>query len=188
MNTFETMRNRKSVRTYQEKAVETEKIKAVVEAGNMAAATQMAGKVYFNVISNPEVLSQIAEGAKAVMQNSGMEMLVKLASNPAYNPIYKAPVAVVVSTDKAENPNSQGMARANAACAGENMLLAATELGLGSCYLESPTMAFYNPAVCAAVKLPENVQPQAVIVFGYTNDTTPHAAYPENPDNITYID
>lgn len=188
MNTFETMRNRKSVRTYQEKAVETEKIKAVVEAGNMAAATQMAGKVYFNVISNPEVLSQIAEGAKAVMQNSGMEMLVKLASNPAYNPIYKAPVAVVVSTDKAENPNSQGMARANAACAGENMLLAATELGLGSCYLESPTMAFYNPAVCAAVKLPENVQPQAVIVFGYTDDTTPHAAYPENPDNITYID
>lgn len=188
MNTFETMRNRKSVRTYQEKAVETEKIKAVVEAGNMAAATQMAGKVYFNVISNPEVLSQIAEGAKAVMQDSGMEMLVKLASNPAYNPIYKAPVAVVISTDKAENQNSQGMARANAACAGENMLLAATELGLGSCYLESPTMAFYNPAVCAAVKLPENVQPQAVIVFGYTDDTTPHAAYPENPDNITYID
>lgn len=68
------------------------------------------------------------------------------------------------------------------------MLLAATELGLGSCYLESPTMAFYNPAICAAVKLSENVQPQAVIVFGYTDDTTPHTAYSENPDNITYVD
>lgn len=188
MNTFEVIKSRKSVRTYQEKAVETEKIKAIVEAGNMAASTQMAGKVYFNAVSNPEVLSQLAEGTKAVMKNSGMEMLVKLASNPAYNPIYKAPVAVVISTDKADNPNSQGMARANAACAGENMLLAATELGLGSCYLESPTLAFHNPAVCAAVKLPENVQPQAVIVFGYTDDVTPHDARSEQPDNIIYID
>lgn len=188
MNTLETMKIRKSVRSYQEKSVEAEKIRAIVEAGNMAAATQMAGKVYFNAISNPEVLSQLAEGTKEVMQNSGNEMLEKISSNPAYNPIYKAPVAVVISTDKAEDSNTQGMARANAACAGENMLLAATELGLGSCYLESPTLAFFNPVVCAAARLPENVQPQAVIVFGYTEDTAPHAAYPENPDNITYVD
>ena len=47
MNTFETMKARKSVRSYQAKAVEPEKIKAIVEAGNMAAGTPMAGKVYF---------------------------------------------------------------------------------------------------------------------------------------------
>lgn len=187
MNTLDTIRIRKSVRSYQEKAVETDKIKAVAEAGNMAAATQMAGKVYFNVVSNREILSQLTEATKAVMQKSGIEMLVKISSNPAYDPIYHAPVAVVISTDKTDNPGNEGMAKANAACAGENMLLAATELGLGSCYLESPTLAFNDPAVCAAVKLPENVHPQAVIVFGYTDDTAPHSEYPGDPNNITYI-
>ena len=68
------------------------------------------------------------------------------------------------------------------------MLLAATELGLGSCYLESPVLAFNIPEVAQAAKLPENVQPQAMIVFGYTDDTAPHKEYPVNPENIMYVD
>ena len=89
---------------------------------------------------------------------------------------------------KAADPNTAGMARANAACAGENILLAATKLGLGSCYLESPTLAFNIPEVAAAAKIPEGAQPQAVIVFGYTDDTAPHAAYPEELENIVYVE
>ena len=187
MSTFEAIRNRKSVRTYQDKAVEPEKIKTIVEAGNMAAGTPMAGKVYFNVITNADVLKAIVDGSKAVMSKSGVPMLEKISANPNFNPIYGAPVAVVISTDKADNPNTAGMARANAACAGENILLAATELGLGSCYLESPTLAFNVPAVAEAAKIPEGAQPQAVIVFGYTDDNSPHKEYESNPTNIVYI-
>lgn len=188
MDTFEAMKNRKSVRSYQNKPVETNKIKAIVEAGNMAAGTPMAGKVYFNVITNAEILKNVVEGTRTAMANSGVEMLVNLSSKPNFNPIYGAPVAVVISTDKTDVPNTAMMARANAACAGENILLAATELGLGSCYLESPTLAFNIPAVAEAAKIPANAQPQAIIVFGYTDDTTPHEDYPVNPENIVYVE
>ena len=187
MNTFEAMKIRKSVRSYQQKSVEPEKVKQIAEAGNMAAGTPMAGKVYFSVITNPDVLKSIVEGSKAVMSKSGVPMLEKISQNPNFNPIYGAPAAIVVSTDKADNPNTAAMARANAACAGENMLLAATELGLGSCYLESQTLAFNIPEIAAEAKIPANAQPHAVIVFGYTDDTAPHAAYPETPDNIVYV-
>lgn len=121
------------------------------------------------------------------MHQSGVEMLVKLSSDPSYNPLYNAPVAVVISVEPASDPDTQAMSTANTACAGENMLLAATELGLGSCYLMSPTMAFNILEVRAAVKLSESVRPVALIVFGYTDDTAPHAERPENPDNIIYI-
>ena len=187
MNTFEAIRNRKSVRKYLAQPVEEGKIKAVAEAGNMAAGTPMAGKVYFSVITSTDVLQQIVTGTKTVMQNSGVEMLVKLSSNPAFAPLDNAPVAVVISTDKASDPNSANMARSNAACAGENMLIAATDLGLGSCYLESPTLAFNVPAVAEAAKIPANTQAQAVIVFGYTDDTAPHKDYSQSPDNMFYI-
>lgn len=188
MTTFDVMRKRKSVRSYQEKPVEPKTIKTIVEAGNMAASTPMAGKVYFSAITNKGVLQSIVEGSKAVMSKSGIPMLEKASSDPNFNPMYNAPVAVVISTDKADNPNTAGMARANAACAGENMLLAATEMGLGSCYLESPTLAFNIPDVAAAAKIPEDAQPQAIIIFGYTDDTAPHAEYAEHLDNITYVD
>ena len=188
METLKAITNRKSVRSYNNTPVDKDTIRTIVEAGNMAAGTPMAGKVYYTVISNQDILTQLVASAKGVMQNSGNPMLEKISSNPAFNPIYGAPVAVVISTDKAEDPNTQAMVRANAACAGENMLLAATDLGLGSCYLESPTLAFYNPEMRQVVKMAETVQPQAVIVFGHTDDTTPHADRPENLDNIIYID
>lgn len=187
MNTFETIKARKSVRAFEDKPVEKEKIEKIANAGNMAAGTPMAGKVYFNVISNKELLKGIAEATKAVMQKSGVDMLVKLSANPMFNPLYNAPVAIVVSTDIADNPNSASMATQNAACAAENMLLAATDLGLGSCYLMTPTMAFAVPAMKEATGLKENTQPVCVVVVGYTNDTAPHREYQFNPDNITYV-
>lgn len=55
-------------------------------------------------------------------------------------------------------------------------------------YLESPTLAFNIPEVAAAAGIPEGAQAQNVIVFGYTDDTAPHAAYPESPENIVYVD
>lgn len=188
MNTFEAIRARKSVRSYLNKPVEPEKIKAVVEAGYMAAGTPMAGKVYFNAVSNPDVLAQISSGTKTIMGKSGVPMLEKLAGNEAYDPLYGAPVAVVVSVDLSDDPNTQSMATQNAACAAENMLLAATDLGLGSCYLMTPTMAFNIPAVHDAAKLPVlGVQPVAVVVFGYTNDTAPHKAYMTDVEEIVYL-
>lgn len=187
MNTFETFKTRKSVRTYLDRPVEGEKIAAIAKAGDMAAGTPMAGKVYFTAIGNRQLLGEIAAATKTVMGKSGVDMLVKLSSNPAYNHMYNAPAAIIVSVDKADDPNTANMAVQNAACAAENMLLAATDLGLGSCYLMTPTMAFAIPEVREAVKLPANTQQICVVVFGYSEDTAPHKEYPEQPKNITYI-
>lgn len=189
MTTFEAIKARKSVRKYLDKPVEAEKIKAIVEAGNMAAGTPMAGKVYLNAISNPEVLSKVSVCTKERMKKSGNPMLEKLGANEAYNPLYDAPVAVVVSTDVDDNPVTQSMSTQNASCAAQNMLIAATDLDLGSCYLTSPTMAFDVIDVHDAAELPIlGVQAVCVVVFGYTDDTTPHAPRPENPENIVFID
>ena len=121
MTTFEVIRARKSIRSFLDKEVEKEKIKKIVEAGNMAAGTPMAGKVHFNVITNKELLKKINEGAKTVMQNSGVEMLMKFASNPNFNPTYGAPVAVVISIDPIEDKNTRDWSIENVGCAGENM-------------------------------------------------------------------
>lgn len=66
------------------------------------------------------------------------------------------------------------------------MLLAVENLDLASCYTASPTLAFMDPSMGQAVKLLEGVQPQAIIVFGYSDDTAPHAARPEKPEEIIY--
>lgn len=188
MSIHEIFKQRKSTRLFLDKTVENEKLKEIVEAGNMAAGTPMAGNVYFNVVTNKDVLDVIVKNTQTVMQNSGIDMLVKISSNPNFNPFYGAPCAIVISADKADNPNTREMSIANVACAGENILLAATELGLGSCYMTSPTLGFNIPETREAVQIKENMEPLAIVVIGYAEDTTPHSDYPENPENIVFIE
>lgn len=183
MNTLEAIKARKSVRTYQDKAVENEKIRQVVEAGNMAAK---AGKVFFHVVTDAETLKEWSTVGRNMMQNSGNEFLMQVSSNPNYSPIYNAPAAIIVSAEKSEDMYAQSMAGANTACAAENMLLAATELGLGSCYLVSATLALNVPELAQKIKLSSDLQPYAVVIVGYTDDTAPHAERPENSENIIY--
>ncbi len=58
----------------------------------------------------------------------------------------------------------------NTALAAENMLLEATGLGLGSCYLVSPTMAFNgreNRDLAQEAGMPEDYALQCAIIVGY---------------------
>lgn len=183
MNTIETIARRKSIRSYTGRAVEAEKLTAIVNAGNEAAK---AGQVYFKVITKPEALTAVAEGAKRIMQASTNDFLKNVSSVPGYNPIYNAPVMIVVSAESTNDTQAAGMNIANAACAAQNMLLAATELGLGSCYVVSPTLAFMVPEVCAEVGIDKNLTPACAVVLGYTDDMSAHAQRPADPNNISY--
>ena len=184
-STMETIKTRKSVRSYMDKAVEPEKVKAIAEAGNMSAK---AAKLSFYAITKPATLREVAETAKEMMKNSGNDFLAMRAGTPGFDPIYNAPAIVVVTAASSMPGFGNETNIASAGCAGENMLLAATELGLGSCYTVSPTLAFANPQLRAKVGMDEDESPVCVIVFGYTDDTKPHAPRPENPANIKYID
>lgn len=187
MNTLETIKTRKSVRNYLDKPVEEDKIEAIAKAGNMAAHSPMVGEIYFNVITKPEVLKAIADGAKNVMKKSGVKSLEDIAALDEFSPLHHAPVAIIISSEQGQEPYMEGMAHASAACAGQNITLAATELGLASCYTESPALAFTDPEVCKAAGITEKMKPQVVVVFGYSDDNTPHAERPENPENIVYV-
>ena len=183
MNTLEAIKMRKSVRSYLAKPLEEDKVKAVAEAGDMAAK---AGQVTLNVITNPEILRMISETGVQVMKNSGNPFLEKVASVPDYSPIYDSPAMIVVSAETTEDTMAVGMNTANCACAAQNMLLAATELGLGSCYIVSGTLAFMVPEVKATAGIAENMTPSCAVIIGYTEDSAPHEERHENPNNIIY--
>lgn len=186
MDFFEVLESRKSVRAYLDKEVEMEKVRRVVEAGNMAAGTPTAGKRYFNVVTDRGLIQRIADKAKEVMRQSPIERARQVGNNPNYVPTFGAPVVVFISVVNHESPVMAASALQNAAAAGENMLLAARALGLGSCYVGSPTMALSDAGIRREVKLPEGVKPVCAILVGYAVDDAPHAPRKSYPDNIIY--
>lgn len=162
MDISEAILRRKSIRAYQDKAVSEEDLKQIIEAGRWAPN---AGPFQLSVIRNAGLRQKINDRTHKAMLASGIAFLQQRAALPGYQPLYGAPVVVLVSAP-ADLPNSPF----NAALAAQNMLLAATGLGLGSCFLLSPTRAFNGKDDQDLVRetgIPAGHKLQCVVIVGH---------------------
>lgn len=129
---------RRSTRKFDNKIPDKELIQKVVNAGRYAPSGANSQTSHFIVITNKEVLKEIAElvqGEFAKMEISeDMYVSLKGSINASkkgdYVFHYNAPVLIVIA-----NKKGYGNAIADSSCALENMMIAATAFDLGSCWI-----------------------------------------------------
>jgi FMN reductase [NAD(P)H] len=158
----EAIAQRKAIRAYLDKPVLADDLAKIVEAGRWAPN---AGDFHLSVIRSPELRRRINDATRDVMVNSDREFLRQRVALPGYEPLYGAPVLILLSA-----PGDARYSAFNVALAAENMLLQATGLGLGSCFLMSPTLALNergNRALARQAGVPDGYTSQCAISVGY---------------------
>lgn len=162
MNTLESIKARKSQRSYEQKLVEEEKIEQLIFAANSAPK---AGILHLSVVENYNILKALNDETLIAMKNSGNDLLVSRASLEGYQPLYGAPVLILFS-----GKEGALYIDANASCAATNVTIAATELGLGSCYVISPLLGIRaNPELGKKIGIPEGFIPICGVLIGYAS-------------------
>ena len=138
MNTLEAIKTRRSTRRMKKEIPDRRLIEQVIEAGRLAPSGSNSQLTHFIVITNPEVLEELA----VIVKNAFAEMEIQddmyatmkgsitAAKTGKYVFHYNAPVLIVTANQKTY-PN----AIADSACALENMMIAANELDLGACWI-----------------------------------------------------
>ena len=129
---------RRSTRRFDNKIPDQELIQKVVNAGRYAPSGANSQTSHFIVITNKEVLKEIAELVQeefAKMEISeDMYVSLKGSINASkkgdYVFHYNAPVLIVTA-----NKKGYGNALADSSCALENMMIAANAFDLGSCWI-----------------------------------------------------
>jgi FMN reductase [NAD(P)H] len=162
MNVSEAIRKRKSVRAYLDKPVLEDDLEKIVEAGRWAPN---AGEFQISVIRNAGLRQRINDRAHDAMVHSEIEFLRQRVSLPGYQPLYGAPLLILLS-----GPNQAPHSTANAALAAENIIFDATGLGLGSCYVVSPTLALNgekNRDLAREAGIPDDYTLQCGVIVGY---------------------
>ncbi|MDL2237675.1 nitroreductase family protein [Christensenellaceae bacterium OttesenSCG-928-K19] len=150
---------RQSVRKYNATLVSSEDIDTILQAG---CAAPVAGggheRIHLTVIQNKELLAKIGAAT------------AKAFGNEKFDPFYGAGTFLLVSVKPKESePNIE---IADGACVVENMLLAATGLGLASVYLWSFRWGLKEqPELVDEFGLPEGFVPVSGAVIGYADDT-----------------
>lgn len=159
MDTIEAIMSRRSVRSYKKDQISDKDLETILEAGKCGPGS---GAYHMSVIQKPELIKKINDTTKAAMLG-GNDFMKQRASLPGYEPIYGATTLIMLS---AGDPNGV----ANTSCSAENMLIAATALGLGSCYLMSPRGAFAGEGAAALMTecgIPEGNSFICAVIVGY---------------------
>lgn len=153
MNTFaELCSDRRSVRSYTARPVEPEKIEYLLRCAQSAPSAVNLQPWRFFVVRN-EPYKQ------------------RLRDCYAREWFAQAPLYIVVCADRTRSwkrhIDGKDHADIDAAIAAEHLCLAATEQGLGSCWVCN-----FDPERCReALDLPDRTDPIVILTLGYPNDT-----------------
>ncbi|NHJ14389.1 MAG: nitroreductase family protein [Candidatus Thorarchaeota archaeon] len=146
MNVKEAIRNRRSYRGYLDKDIEEYKIRAILEAGRWAPSASNKQPWHFIVVQSKE-------------------MREKLAQAHAYGRfMMHSPMVIVVLGDPDKHPKYHLCDPHNAV---QNMLLAAFDEGLGSCWMGVRDTEI-EPAFREILDIPGHLRVICCVSFGYS--------------------
>ena len=146
---METIFKRRSVRKYTETPVTDVQVKQIIRAGMAAPSAKNSQEWVFIVLRDPEIYKTFFE----VHVNA---FAMKTA---------QAAILVCADLSKEQDPG-QGCWIQDCSAAMENMLLEATDLGLGSLWLGVHPKSDRIACLKEVCKLPEGIEPLGIVALG----------------------
>jgi nitroreductase len=155
MDLADTIKNRRSIRTYKKQEIPQETINQLIEAARLSPSAGNAQSWAFVIVKKQE----------------NKQALSKAALNQ--RSIVEAAAVFVVCADEERAKESYGdrgktlYCLQDTAAATQNILLTACSLGLGTCWIG----AFKEDEVRKIVNAPKEMRPVAIIPVGYPNES-----------------
>ncbi|AVK49356.1 nitroreductase [Clostridium sp. MF28] len=146
MNFLDLAKIRYSVRKYEDKIVEKEKLDKILEAGRVAPTAANFQPQKLIVVQNKENLEKLKTGTNA----------------------YGAPLVIIVCSDHSQSwkrsNDGKDSADVDAGIVTDHMMLQATELGLGSVCIG----IFDAKIIKECFNIPDNIEPINILAIGYS--------------------
>ena len=142
MDVFEAIQKRKSVRSYESTPVPVEKLRKVLEAARLAPSAGNAQPWQFIVVTDSDKRKKIAKGCRFGRF------------------LAESPVVIVGCGNQKASPSWHAI---DTCIAMENLVLAATGEGLGTCWIGT----FNEKDIKEMLKIPSHLKVVALLALGY---------------------
>ena len=186
MELIKAIYQRRAVRSYTAEKIEKITIEKLLDAAVHAPTAVHREPWAFVVVQNKDRLRQYSDRAKALLleqqeatsffRGSEPRALAMLA-DPAFNVFYDAGTLIVVCC-KARGP----FVDADCWLAAENLMLAASEMGLGSCVIGSAVGGLNSAALKTELDIPADMRVYAPLIVGVPAQLVPPS--PRKPPRI----
>ena len=171
MQFSDVLKTRVSTRSFLKDPVPEEDIRRILDAALYApVGMHRFETLHLSVVRDKDILERIRLCA------------VKASGDANADPLHGAPVLIVVSTS-----DTGTVGALNVSCLVENMLLAATDLGLGNLYVRGAIdVSSKDAALAKEMNVPEGFTPMASVAVGYAASPASPRETPKN--NVTKVD
>lgn len=175
---IETIMARRSVRKYQARPVNRDTLQMILDCGIHAPNGQNKQSWAVRVVDNPDFINGLTEVYKTINP--------KVAEDPSFRNMFRnAPTVVFIANDTAYD-----FSQVDCGLMGENMILSAWSMGIGSCCLGSPIRFMKTePAAKEYLKrlnIPEGYELLYCIAFGYPDESP--AAKPRDASKVMFVE
>lgn len=141
---------RRSIRHYKQEDIPKDLLLELVKAATWAPSASNMQAWYFIIVNDKKVLNKIISFSPGLLGNPPNVIVICSDRNKAFNKSGK------LGRDK--------LCLMDISMAAENLMLLATEKGLGTCAIKS----FNVKAIQKILELPDYVSPDLIISIGYT--------------------
>ncbi len=160
-NCLDIILHRRSIRRYQDRPIEKEKIETLLQAALASPSSKHLNPWEFVVVDNKDMLCRMA-----ACRTYGSQMLKEAAAG------------IVICMDASQTDTWQ----CDGAIAAENILLCAADMGLGACWVQVYNREGAEELVRSVCKIPEQLHVLCIISLGYPNEEK----RPINPEHLQY--
>ena len=165
MDLLEGILTRRSIRKYQDKAIDQETLREIINAAQHAPSAHNKQPWEFLVINDKEVMAGLRSVQRwtSFAKDAACVVFVCGAVDNAFS--------------RLKDGESWNFADVDCALATQNLMLAAHAKGVGTCFCGAAPMTRVVEDVKKMFALPDNIRPLAIITMGYPDET------PKQPDN-----
>jgi len=166
MNVMDAIRNRRAVREYSNAPIARSTVESLLEAAVLAPSAMNMQPWSFAVSLNPHQIDRWAEQAKLWLMDHLPPMKMEAAARaileqPGYSVFYHAPALVLILAKSADTQAAE-----DCCLAAQNLMLAARDQGIGSCWIGFARPWLDLPSTKRELNLPENYHVVAPIILG----------------------
>jgi coenzyme F420-0:L-glutamate ligase/coenzyme F420-1:gamma-L-glutamate ligase len=178
-NLIETIKQRRSIRKYSPTRVPRKILNEILEAAQSAPSPHNVQPCRFIILTQKNSKKNLAVAMAQtrtedlIRDNVPLE-LIKRITKASVQRFTNAPVLIIACItiaemtkypDEQRQKNERDLTIQSLGAATENMLLAAHSKDLGACWFCAPI--FCKDAVRRVLRVPEDIEPQALIAMGY---------------------
>jgi nitroreductase len=165
------IKKRISIRSYKGKPLPKETIESILEAARYAPSARNLQQLEYKVIINKALAQKMSDSIRATLKKE----MASIAPRPGMTPpppmpvrphfFYDAPLVIIIT-----GPKDNAWIESDAALAVQNIMLYATSIDLGSCFIGMARLLEKDKEILRELHISDDRKIAAAVVCGYADE------------------